>query len=176
MKTDILPDTCKVERPWSRHCQKDGQCWEHTDLHQRADKFQRAVKLTPTKAQCTYYLKLKLHHPNSCQQYTQWCSSVWLISRKKHKTINLHNYFYQKYRGKKGFGVCHNICWSSKTASDILNRHRCTILQLSFKGIQMKLGKSSDTVVQGSARPAIRAQELQIAVEKCVIQIPSLQA
>lgn len=58
----------------------------------------------------------------------------------------------QNRERKKSVGLCHNIHWSSKTASDIQNRRRCTIQQLSFEAIQMELGKNSDTVGQGSGK------------------------
>lgn len=72
---------------------------------------------------------------------------LWLVSQKRPKVINFQMNFYQK---KPVFRLCHNICWSSKMASDIQNRCRCAIQQLSFEVIQMVLGKSSGMVGQGS--------------------------
>lgn len=71
---------------------------------------------------------------------------------KKTKSEQFPELFLLKNKIKiKGVGLCHNIHWSSKPGSDIQNRHRCTIQQLS-KAIQMELGKNSGTEGQGSGK------------------------
>lgn len=94
-------------------------------------------------------VKLKLHHPNGCQvcsveQYSADCHS---LLKKKGTKWSIYRQISIKI---KVFRLCHNICWSSKMASDIQNRCRCTIQQLSFEVIQMVLGKNSGMAGQGS--------------------------
>lgn len=94
-------------------------------------------------------VKLKLHHPNGCQQRAQWYSTAVTVTRfsKEAQSDQFPDEFLSK---KPVFRLCHNICWSSKMASDIQNRCRCAIQQLSFEVIQMVLGKSSGMAGQGS--------------------------
>lgn len=148
MKTDILPESCRVERALQRHCQSTRQSWDDTELGQWGGETRTVETFTSTKLSA---VKCETQNISPKWMPTAWsvveyggeCDSFlrkgtkWSISR--HISIQ-----------KKVFRLCHNICWSSKTASDIQNRCRCRVQQLSFEVMQMVLGKGSGMVGQGS--------------------------
>lgn len=147
VKTGILPETCGVERARQRHCQSTRQCWDCTELYRWVGK-SRAEETHQPKLSAFKRETQTAQNPNGYQvcsvaQHSGDCDpclkkdTKWSISRQI-------SFF------KRVFRLCRNICRSSKMASDIQSRCRCTIQQLSFEVIQMVLGKNSGVVGQGS--------------------------